>query len=75
MRVFPFKTEENDEFLTVRTVASVAEKIGPKKDREDFLHLCAFFYSSSLSEKRSHAPNQIARRKRETRDSPFKRVY
>ena len=72
--MFPFKTEENDEFLTVRTVASFAEKIGPKKDREDFLQLCAFFYSSSLRKKITHTKSNRAQKKRDARQSFQKSV-
>ena len=73
--MFPFKTEENDEFLTVRTVASFAEKMWPqKRSRRFFATLRLFLLFFSLRKKITRTKSNRAQKKRDARQSFQKSV-
>ena len=73
--MFPFETEEKEKFLTVRTVDQFRLKNWPQNRSKIFCNFFFAFYSSSLKKKITHQIKSLSQKKRDERQSPFKRVY
>ena len=75
--MFPFETEEKEKFLTVRTVDQFRLKNWPQNRSKIFCNFFSPFTLLLCLKKKDHTTQikSLSQKKRDERQSPFKRVY